>query len=192
MTKTTPAPRRTDAVRNEERIVEAALTLLAADPHVGMDDIARAADVGRATLYRHFSTREDLIEALRTRAGRDAAEAMRRSRLDDGTATEALERLIVELVRVGDRYQFLVQIPQQRATRRKDLAAQFVALIRRGQESGEFAASAPADWWIELVRAALVCATRAVAAGESHERAAAIARAVLLNGLRAEPNQNDA
>ncbi len=189
LTGRTEAPRRVDAVRNEERIIEAALTLLAADPQAAMDEIAHAAAVGRATLYRHFSTRDDLIDVLRDRAGEDAAEAMRRSRLDDGPAAEALERLISEMVAVGDRYQFLVQIPDPPgARRRSDLAAQFVALIRRGQERGEFVRTVPADWWIELVRAALFCATRAVADGESRERAAAAAREVVLNGLRGGPS----
>jgi hypothetical protein len=46
----------------------------------------------------------------------------------------------------------------------------------------------PADWWIELVRAALFCATKAVADGESRDRAAATAREVVLNGLRGRSN----
>jgi TetR/AcrR family transcriptional repressor of mexCD-oprJ operon len=184
---TANAPRRLDAVQNEERIVETALKLLARDPQAAMDEIARAAEVGRATLYRHFSTREDLVEALRVRAGDDAAEAMRRSRLEEGSASAALGRLILELIKVGDRYQFLVQLPEVPATRRRDdLTAQFLALIRRGQDAGEFAAAAPAEWWIELVRAALVCGTRAVASGETHERAAEMAREVVLDGLRGD------
>ena len=180
----TAAARRLDAVRNEERIVEAALRLLAVEPYAGMDEIARAGGVGRATLYRHFSTREELVEALRARAGHETAKAMRRSRLREGSAAEALERLFDELIEVSDRYQFLVQIPEPADARRGDLTAQFLALIRRGQEAGEFGAAAPAEWWAELVRAALVCATRAVADGESKERAVGMAKEAVLAGLR--------
>lgn len=62
-----PVPRkpRTDAQRNRERILEAAkeaFTRLGAD--ASLDDIARQADVGAGTLYRHFPARDALIEAV--------------------------------------------------------------------------------------------------------------------------------
>jgi AcrR family transcriptional regulator len=57
-------PRRADAQRNYERIVavaRAAVTETGAD--VVLEDIARRADVGIGTLYRHFPTRQALFEA---------------------------------------------------------------------------------------------------------------------------------
>lgn len=62
-----PAPRkpRTDAQRNRERILEAAkdaFTHFGAD--ASLDDIARQAGVGPGTLYRHFPTRDALLEAV--------------------------------------------------------------------------------------------------------------------------------
>lgn len=66
-----PVPRkprrkpRTDALRNRERILEVAkdaFTRLGAD--ASLDDIAKQAGVGAGTLYRHFSTRDALIEAV--------------------------------------------------------------------------------------------------------------------------------
>ena len=56
---------RTDAQRNRERILEAAkeaFTRFGAD--ASLDDIAKQAGVGAGTLYRHFPTRDDLIEAV--------------------------------------------------------------------------------------------------------------------------------
>ena len=56
---------RTDALRNRERILEAAkeaFTRSGAD--ASLDDIARRAEVGPGTLYRHFPTRDALIEAV--------------------------------------------------------------------------------------------------------------------------------
>jgi AcrR family transcriptional regulator len=59
------APRRADARRNHERLLAAAETALNAHgAGASLDDIARAAGVGNATLYRHFPTREKLIEAV--------------------------------------------------------------------------------------------------------------------------------
>ncbi len=57
--------RRADARRNVERLIEAARTAIARDgPDAPLDDIARDAGVGSGTLYRHFSTRIALLEAV--------------------------------------------------------------------------------------------------------------------------------
>ena len=62
-----PAPRklRSDAQRNRARILEVAkeaFTRFGAD--ASLDDIAKQAGVGAGTLYRHFPTRDALIEAV--------------------------------------------------------------------------------------------------------------------------------
>lgn len=68
---------RADAQRNRERILEIAkreFTRLGAD--ASLEEIARQAGVGPGTLYRHFPTRDDLIEAVyRTEVQRLAAAA---------------------------------------------------------------------------------------------------------------------
>lgn len=66
---------RADAQRNRERILEVAkeaFTRSGAD--TSLDDIARQAEVGAGTLYRHFPTRDALLEAVyRTEVGKLAA-----------------------------------------------------------------------------------------------------------------------
>jgi AcrR family transcriptional regulator len=70
MTDTAPqeAPRlRADAVRNRARLVDAARALFLAGPpdaEVSLEQVAREAGVGIGTLYRHFPTRLDLLEAV--------------------------------------------------------------------------------------------------------------------------------
>ena len=59
---------RADAARNVHRIVEVAARLLGEDPHAGMAEVAAAAGISRATVYRHFTTREALIDAIRRQA----------------------------------------------------------------------------------------------------------------------------
>jgi AcrR family transcriptional regulator len=68
VTSTDPAPaprsRRSDAVRNRQRIVTAAAALFAADGlSVSIADVARAAGVGTGTVGRHFETKTELIQA---------------------------------------------------------------------------------------------------------------------------------
>jgi AcrR family transcriptional regulator len=60
----TRAPR-SDAARNREQLLAAATRVIAsADGSPSMRAIAEAAGVGIATLYRHFPTRESLVEAV--------------------------------------------------------------------------------------------------------------------------------
>ncbi|GAB2579392.1 TetR/AcrR family transcriptional regulator [Streptomyces capparidis] len=53
--------RRSDAVQNRTRIVEAARSALAESQHVHLNEIAKRAGVGQGTLYRHFPNREALL-----------------------------------------------------------------------------------------------------------------------------------
>jgi len=56
---------RADGQRNRERIVAAAVKLVARDgAQVSLEEIARRAGVGSATLHRHFSSRRALLEAV--------------------------------------------------------------------------------------------------------------------------------
>ncbi len=66
---------RTDAQRNRERILEVAKEAFTRrGASASLDDIAKEAGVGAGTLYRHFPTRDALIEAVyRTEVGKLAA-----------------------------------------------------------------------------------------------------------------------
>src|ERR1700758_1962448 len=56
---------RADAIRNRERVVEAAKAVFSqGGPEASLETVARRAGVGIGTLYRHFPTREALYEAV--------------------------------------------------------------------------------------------------------------------------------
>jgi AcrR family transcriptional regulator len=56
---------RADAQRNRERILEVAkLAFTRSGANASLDDIASEAGVGPGTLYRHFPTREELLQAV--------------------------------------------------------------------------------------------------------------------------------
>jgi AcrR family transcriptional regulator len=64
-TQTAPRPLRSDASRNRARIVASARRLFAArGADVSVDEIRRDADVGMGTLYRHFATKDELLDAV--------------------------------------------------------------------------------------------------------------------------------
>jgi AcrR family transcriptional regulator len=61
----TPRKPRADAVRNRERVLEAAKAVFGAGgPEASLEMVAQRAGVGIGTLYRHFPTRQTLFEAV--------------------------------------------------------------------------------------------------------------------------------
>lgn len=88
-----PASRRVraDAAQNRERLITAAREAFVTEGEgVALERIAKAAGVGIGTLYRHFRTREALVEAV-YRSELDAVTASAEDFLAGHTAREALE-----------------------------------------------------------------------------------------------------
>ena len=56
--------RRADAVRNRARILQVAAAALSTDPDLSLNAVAKLAEVGPGTLYRHFPNREALLLAV--------------------------------------------------------------------------------------------------------------------------------
>jgi AcrR family transcriptional regulator len=76
-----PAPRkpRADAQRNRERILEIAKDAFTrSGANISLDDVAKQAGVGAGTLYRHFPTRDALLEAVYRTEVERLAEAERK------------------------------------------------------------------------------------------------------------------
>lgn len=95
--------RRADALRNRAAILAAARELVIdRGPDVGMDEIAAAAGVAVGTLYRHFPTKRDLIEAivaeLTTMIGQSLDAALARATDEPGSAVDELIALLHGIV----------------------------------------------------------------------------------------------
>jgi AcrR family transcriptional regulator len=68
---------RADCARNRQRLIDAAKTGFAEiGMAVSLEEIARRAGVGIGTLYRHFPTRDDVVEAVYRREVEQLAEAV--------------------------------------------------------------------------------------------------------------------
>jgi AcrR family transcriptional regulator len=102
-------PLRADAARNRARILEAAESVLATGGlSAPIDDIARAADVGIGTVYRHFPTKEALFDAIVVgRLQRLVDEAEARANDDDPGAT--FFEMFSMCVEHGTRHKALVE-----------------------------------------------------------------------------------
>lgn len=100
-------PLRADARRNRARLLQAAADAFATQgTDASLDDVARQAGVGPGTLYRHFPTREDLIEAL-IHSGVDELLASGEELLDAKDPLAALRTWLGALVRHASAYRGL-------------------------------------------------------------------------------------
>ena len=83
---------RADAIRNRDRVLEAAKAVFnAGGPEASLEAVAKRAGVGIGTLYRHFPTRESLFEAVYRREVQqlgDLAEQLK----NDAAPVDALRR----------------------------------------------------------------------------------------------------
>jgi AcrR family transcriptional regulator len=181
---------RSDARRNREQLVASAHELFAASGlDVPVEEITRHAGVGMGTLYRHFPTKEDLIDAVLEDAfaglldaAKEAAEA------EDAWAglTSFLERALAE--HVGNRG--LKDIMAMRAhgrARTEALRARIRPLLRRlierAQEQGSLRADfAPEDLSLIFWTGDRVIEATAGVSPDFWRRYLAL----LLDGLRAE------
>lgn len=86
---------RADALRNRERIVTAAREMFVEfGPDVPLDEIARRAGVGNATVYRNFPDRDALVREVVCSVMDRTSEAAELALAETGDAFEALERFV--------------------------------------------------------------------------------------------------
>jgi AcrR family transcriptional regulator len=183
--------KRADAARNVERIVESAIRVLAFEPGAGMSEVAEEAGVGRATLYRHFPTRDDLLAAIRVQARQEAVAAVESCAPDDGPAIDAIEAIMSALIQLGERYRFLSgwrQDPDEASDR---IAAALRSVVARGQRRGEITRGVPADWAASVIRSVLLAAIEEMGHGHLSERdAERLATRTVLHGLLPARREN--
>jgi AcrR family transcriptional regulator len=86
---------RADALRNRERIVTAAREMFTEfGPDVPLDEIARRAGVGNATVYRNFPDRDALVREVVCSVMDRTSEAAEQALVESGDAFAALERFV--------------------------------------------------------------------------------------------------
>ena len=132
-------------------ILEAAAAVLAErGEQASMADVAAAAGMARATVYRYFPNREALFEALGHLAVEQAGERLRAGRLQDVSVPEAFGRAVRALVAVGD---YLVVVSRENARPdpqfEQQVASPLRNLIERAQSLGEVREDLPASWLME-------------------------------------------
>ena len=92
---------RADARRNREALLSQAAELITEHgPAVALDEIARAAGVANATLYRHFPDRAALLRAIAIQVTGATAEAAEQALAEETSSFQALARYLAEALRI--------------------------------------------------------------------------------------------
>lgn len=160
---------RADVLRNRAALLDAAADVLAVAPEASLSEVATRAGLGRATLYRHFESRDALRAAIREEALARASAALAGADLPSCDTREAIRRSAAALVPLGMRFRIL--LTEGADTDADFLAARNAALaplwavLDKGIRTGELARSANTAWLGLVLAGLLMTAVRAAGAG---------------------------
>jgi len=146
---------RSDARRNRQAVIEAALEVLPSDPGASMATIAERSGLGRTTVYRHFPARNDLIRALFEHVV-DEARAVTSEVIETSqSAEETMRAMGPAIITIADRFQFLAGM--------RDLGDDVITdsttdpnqptrhFVEEAQKRGEIDPALPAQWILTAI-----------------------------------------
>ena len=192
MADKTDKPKRADAERTVTAVLDAALQCFARSPEATVTEIAKAAGVGRVTVYGHFDSLAAIADALLVRSLAEADEEFGALDLESGSATEAVDRLLHAPWLLG-RYQGLLAAatrhlgPEKVRRLHDQVFARIEAVVVRGREAGEFRTDLPLPWVMASVYALAHAAVAEADAGRIERPQVADLLSSTLLGLLRRP-----
>ena len=183
-------PKRADARRNRELLIEAARTVFSTQgAGAPMEAIAKQAGVGVGTLYRHFPNRLDLVEAVYESDVHELAATAQRvvTELQPGPAVDAFFDAFVRYAQtkqalLGELQQSFEKHPDLRSRCRDLIESSFDLVIERAKEAGAIRKDVSGADVMQLT--APVCTNTSISAAQSERLVG-----MILDGLRAGATQ---
>ncbi|MXG92096.1 TetR/AcrR family transcriptional regulator [Nocardioides flavescens] len=183
---------------NRDAVLAAAQRTLNVDPGASVADIAQAAGVSRATVHRHFESREALLVELGTRSldqweqRMDAGDLEAVAASGDAARIRALlEALVRGYVEDADTYGFaltdhVILANADLVARTERLADRETGLFVAAQAAGVLSPALPGRWFGHAVYGLLVAGREAVRLGDVAPREAAdLVLTTLFSGITA-------
>jgi TetR/AcrR family transcriptional regulator, mexCD-oprJ operon repressor len=184
-------PRRRQAL--QERVAAAILAaaarvLATGGEQASMNDVAAAAGVARATLYRYFPSRQALLDELGRVAADEAGARLASARVDELSAQEGVRRAVRALFETGDPF---TVVARERVRPDPELFEQRVLepirrLFERAQSAGEIRADIPKTWLTDAL-VGLVVSVLSSRPVLGREDTIAVVSALFLDGARPRP-----
>ena len=162
--------RRADARRNIEAIIDTAVACLARDPDASVVDIAAAAGVGRVTVYGHFNTRAELIDAALVHTIQRADQALE-STDTSGDAVQALTSLVASSWQIVHQFRNILlaahrELPPDRVRSvHNRVLRRMQSIVERGRRTGAFRTDLPKHWLITTAFSLMHAAAEDAATG---------------------------
>jgi TetR/AcrR family transcriptional repressor of mexCD-oprJ operon len=160
---------------DREAVLRAAADFLGRRPNATQDEIAAAVGVSRATLHRHFAGKPALLAALDDLAISEMRTAVAAARLDEGSAADALTRLVAACRPVSPYLALLYSQSQdvdgdQSMQGWAESDAAITSLFERGQRAGEFRPDLTAAWLTEALYSLVAGAGWCIQVGRAASR----------------------
>ena len=175
--------------KTKQALLTAAMIALSSNPGASLSEIAAQANIGRATLYRYFPSREVLIQELAMAAIAAIDQVTTEVIAQNLPTDEALLEFLKGVVPLGDSFHFLVtepsvyQDPAVRAAYERQLKDLDTFVIQLKQD-GVIAPEVPNTWVIGVMDALIWAAWSAVNNGDlARNDAALLTYRTLLKGL---------
>lgn len=165
-------------------ILERAAAHLAEHGAATMSDIAQAAGVGRATLYRHFTTRDALLQAMADTAVDDLGDRLAEAGLGQAPVREAVARACRAFIATGGKYIALTRTghkPTDAEAVEQRVLTPLRALIERGVTEGALRSDIAPESMLAVLSAVVETGLE-LAARIGAEQAAATITTLFLDG----------
>ena len=173
--------------KSRAALLASARRLLPRQPDVSLVEVAEQAGVGRATLYRHFRDKRELVDALCLITLAELDEAGAQIDRQARSARQAFELLFRALGPLADRLPIVELAEQsrneavQRAVARQN--REICDLVEWARQEGVMRSDLPTDWIVRLVNYLVGLCWESQQAGEcSPEEASALALSTLFDG----------
>ena len=184
-------PRRRQALQERvaAAILEAAARLLATGgEQTSMNDVAAAAGVARATLYRYFPSRQALLDELARIAAAEAGSRLASARVEELAAEEGVRRAVRALIETGDAFTVVARErvrpdPEQFEER---VLEPLRRLFEHAQSTGEIRGDIPSSWLTDAL-VGLVVSVLSSRPVLGREDTIAVVSALFLDGARPRP-----
>lgn len=179
-----PAP-----TKIQQTLLQNLTPVLACNPGASLSEIAKQAGVGRATLYRHFASRDALVKAVAMAAIAAFDQASAEVVAQNLNAGDALLAFLTKVIPLGDRFHFLAIEPvayndPEVATAYARQLQELDAFITTLKQEGFIALDIPTAWVATAIDSLIWSAWSTVQSGDiAPNDAAALAYRTLIQGL---------